>query len=357
MALDTWRILPRAGGSFHFGRHGLGQEETALTFTSDSLFAALVAYAAQHAPASLTQLVSSGGEPPIVLTSAFPWVHGIRLFPKLMLPTHSATDTKNLKRVIFVSEGVYRQMLAGASLERLYAAAHTAQSGQVLFTDEERAELLAKLVSAPRKKNGANASAPLPDFWKSEQRPRVTLDRASSASNLFFTGGVTFAPGCGLWFGLHWRNPDSPLKNDLPALFAGLGDAGIGGDRSAGYGICTFDPGDPLDLPAPSLGGYWTNLSRYIPTEGEISALTAPDAGYSLERVGGYITSPASMGVRRRAANMLAEGALLGAAPGAVAGQLADVCPTFDDNNPIRHPVWRNGQTIAVGVSLKEGAA
>ena len=40
MEIDVWHIN---GNGFHFGRHGLEQEESRIHFPSDSLFAALVA--------------------------------------------------------------------------------------------------------------------------------------------------------------------------------------------------------------------------------------------------------------------------------------------------------------------------
>ncbi len=39
MQLESWTIT---GNGFHFGKHGLGQEQTYITMPSDSLFAALV---------------------------------------------------------------------------------------------------------------------------------------------------------------------------------------------------------------------------------------------------------------------------------------------------------------------------
>lgn len=46
MQIQSWSIL---GSSFHFGLHGLGQEKTSPTLSSDSLFGALVARLARSA--------------------------------------------------------------------------------------------------------------------------------------------------------------------------------------------------------------------------------------------------------------------------------------------------------------------
>ena len=82
MLLDTWTIT---GKGFHFGKHGLGQEETLIHLPSDSLFAAL---AARLAALKGSQAVAEwmqpfcDGDPPFVLSSAFPFAGKVRFFPR-----------------------------------------------------------------------------------------------------------------------------------------------------------------------------------------------------------------------------------------------------------------------------------
>jgi CRISPR/Cas system CSM-associated protein Csm4 (group 5 of RAMP superfamily) len=62
MQLECWNIQ---GASFHFGTHGLGQEQTMVTMPSDSLFGALVARLARtHGP---------GSDEERVIPSTFRW--------------------------------------------------------------------------------------------------------------------------------------------------------------------------------------------------------------------------------------------------------------------------------------------
>ena len=99
------------GRRFHFGLHGMGQEETASSMSSDSLFAALVARLARSQGAQVVQefmVPFLEGKPPFVLTSTFPLAGNVRFFPPPLTSRRpsgkSNGDTKDLKRVDFVSE-------------------------------------------------------------------------------------------------------------------------------------------------------------------------------------------------------------------------------------------------------------
>ena len=81
MQLELWQIT---GEGFHFGRHGLEQEESGVHFPSDSLFAALVAR--MVALFGSTEVEEFGkaflnGKPYFVLSSAFPRAGDVLFFP------------------------------------------------------------------------------------------------------------------------------------------------------------------------------------------------------------------------------------------------------------------------------------
>lgn len=337
MRLECWNI---SGGPFHFGLHGMGEEEVGLTLPSDSLFAAVVAVLAYHHDAAqMTAFLQPfvDESPPFILTSTFIQAGGVRFFPLPTIPRlqlqdyekpAEQTDLKARKRVRWVSWGVFKRLVSGNALPPVRFSAH---GTAISLLDEQ---------------------LPPEPWWVEDARPRVTIDRTTSASQIFHTGGLSFQQGCGLWFGVQWLS-DNPLHKELlPLLLAELADNGLGGNRTAGYGACKINQADTMDLPDPQPGGMWTNLSRYAPRSDEMGALAHTEARYKLETVTGWIDSPVSTGQHRRQAVLVAEGALLGEfSAGKPAGRLLDVRPCYPGNpDPLGHPVYRSGLAVPVGV-------
>ncbi|MEJ5224216.1 MAG: hypothetical protein WHV44_07145, partial [Anaerolineales bacterium] len=198
MNLETWSLT---GSTFHFGEQGLGQEETRAFWSSDSLFAALVArLAVLEGAEAVDGWVKPflDGKPSFLFTSLFPFAGGVRFFP---IPLAAALSNdkpllkeirpKDLKRVQFVSEDLYRQLLTGKSLVEVESDTVKLHGGKIWLTEAE-SQRLPKSVQKEKK------------LWLIEKRPRVTVERASNASTLFHTGAVHFNPNCGLWFGVQW---------------------------------------------------------------------------------------------------------------------------------------------------------
>jgi len=358
MQLDVWTIQGRV---FHFGREqGLGMEGSAVTWPSDSLFAALVAQLALHeGDAAVQQAVAAflRRDPPFLLTSTYPCVcpkakAPVLLFPVPMAarrpagPLPAGVTTKDLKRVRFVSEGLYQALLSGHTLADLYPQARRAGHGTLLFDPTDWARL-----PKPWRDEGEELT-----LWAVSKRARVTVGRLSNRSNLFYVGTVTFRPGAGLWFGVHWRRSDAFWAARLPRLLTALGEAGLGAERNVGYGQARLQRlARGLTLPDAQPAAAWTTLSRYWPQPDEVDALRADGAAYALVRVGGWVDR---VGQRRRPIYMVEEGAVLGGLtrPGPYGG-LADVRPSYPaDPDPLGHPVYRYGYALAVGYTSGAGA-
>jgi CRISPR-associated protein Csm4 len=339
--LETWQIT---GDGFHFGEHGLGQEATAIAMPSDSLFAALVArLAVAQGSQQVAEFVAPflRQEPPFVLSSTFPFAGPVRFFPAPAGGARSGqqaeSSAKALKKIRYVSEAVFRRLLAGANLADLFSTCLRLQDGQILVESAESQQL----PEAVRRGEML--------VWHKERRPRVTLGRSVQNSSIFFTGRVSYAPGCGLWFAARWLRETQPLRAWLARLLEDLEDAGLGAERNAGFGACKIQASAPLDLPDAN-GGTWISLSRYLPRPEEAQALYHPNASYTVRRVGGWLDSATRRGQRRRPVNLLAEGAVLGPVVSPVPGQVADVRPVYaSDPDPQGHPVYRCGLALAVG--------
>lgn len=343
MLLETWSIN---GSGFHFGRHGLGQEETDIRLPSDALFAALTSCLVrlEGAPAVPWWVEAFSKDPPVaVLSSAFPRVGGILLFPAPLRTSPAgqvgeAIPLKDLKRVRFVSRTLLRRLLEGESLANLYRSALALQGGQVLLAAEERGQLPEAVLKDERGR-----------IWSVEQRPRVTVGRERHNSNLFFTGRCVFMPGCGLWLGVRWLAEEPRLRALLPRLMQELGESGLGGDRTSGMGRASMEPMETCDLPDPAPGAPWMTLSRYLPGEGEMAALLDRRASYTLESVGGWVESPGQKAERRRSLRMVSEGSVLGPLGAPAPGVVADVQPDYNGTRPLGHAVWRYGRALVVG--------
>ncbi len=351
--LKAWHIT---GGGFHFGEHGLGQESTSVTFPSDSLFAALVAMLAETGqPADLDSFIQPflAGSPPFLITSTFPYAGTVRFFPLPLSALRGAEarpgqgseapHPKQLKKIRFLSAALFERLLRGASLADLYAQAHPLQGGQALVGVEE----LNLLPDAQKE-----AEAPL---WYIEQRPRVTLGRATQNSSIFFTGRVSYPAGCGLWFGIRWLAGSTQLHELVSWMLSELSHSGLGAERSAGFGACRIQPEGELELPDPGQGS-WVTLSRYLPAEDETGALGVPEATYSLKRVGGWLYSPVRRGQRRRSVTFLQEGSVIGPVGKPAPGVMEDLRPRYaGESDPPGHPVYRSGLAFPIGLKHSQG--
>jgi CRISPR-associated protein Csm4 len=345
MKLDVWHI---SGNGFHFGRRGLEQEESGLHIPSDTLFAALVArLAEQTGKEELDSFIApfkNNGQAPFVLSSAFPRAGQVRFFPTPLRFSSRHSDKikpKDIKRIQFVSEEIFRSLLNGANLIDLIESGILLQNRTLLVSASENDHL-------PRAIR--NGDEPV---WKIGKRPRVTLERGVPKSNIYFTGQTVYHPEGGLWFAIRWLLDDAQLKTRVANLLEDLGDAGIGGERSSGFGACRIEQAGILDLP-DSTGTPWVSLSRYLPRKDETNALSAPEAAFKLETIGGWIYSPTKKGERRRTIHLLSEGSVLGAVSNRIPGQVVDLQPDYEGKRPLGHDVWRNGMALAIGLNWPE---
>jgi len=350
MNLETWKIIPDGLSGIHLGKQGMAQERSSIIFHSDSLFSALVLTMATITDdANVDEMLEEFrlDEPPFLITSAFPYAGNVRFFP---LPLNVAIDdfhskgekipdTKAIKRISFVSEEIFRKILADKTLLIEFLTEKNILKGGLLVSGDEKQHLPTNI------QNGT-----MRIFDDHEKRPRVTIGREDNTSNLFFTGAVQYAPGCGMWFGIRWQKDKTSWKDNLPTLFSVLEDEGIGGERSSGFGQVKIKPWQNILLP-DAAGRHWMTLSRYLPKFEEVSALYDENAGYSLDNVGGWLQSPGYSSQRRKTINMLREGSVFGPLDEQPIGKMVEIQPEYKTVNFDAHPVYRSGLTIGVGFS------
>lgn len=355
-------------GGLHIGTRGVDLEESSVVIPSDTLFSALASTWRRmgHAVDDLLKPFVSESEatkvpdPPFLLTSAFPRVGDVRFYPmpvhpKAIFRPETIHDRgKALKRVQFLSEGLLRKALSGKKLDddlfaekdedQTPARGLALQGGALWFSAAELTNLPVQF----RREKGKEASLRYENVWASERTPRVTIGRITSASTIFHAGRVKFAQDCGLWFGVQWTRADAALTKLVGQSLALLQDAGLGGERTSGYGAFTFAEVPPVKLPDPARGHAALLLSRYHPRGDELpNVLTHPDAAYQLVPVEGWLNSPGHAPQRRKRLLMVSEGSLV-CPSDYPAGDLSDVRPVYPKAK-FAHPVYRAGFALTVG--------
>ncbi|MEM2889791.1 MAG: type III-A CRISPR-associated RAMP protein Csm4 [Candidatus Hadarchaeum sp.] len=335
-----------ARSPFHFGERGVGMEEASVLLHSDTLFSALCLMLRELGE-TLTPLLDCfprwrfeeskpaqpiEGMPPFRLSSAFPFwarrkndglIERLFFFPKPFLRMRLAArandpvQAKALKRVQFVSQSVFEALLAGG--EVAFEAA--VQGGKIWVTTEEKQKL------------------GLEKLWVEETRPRVMVDRTSSASQVYGVGQVRFTQDSGLFFLVDYE--EETWQSTIEKALRALGESGVGGERSSGCGQFDLRVVADFTLQTPAEANAFTTLSLYWPPEGEVKNGLLNGASYGLIMRRGWIGAPGGMNLRRRGVRMFTEGSVFTKQP---FGALADVKPLDPEEVPnVAHDVWRYG--------------
>lgn len=376
--MDAMAYHLEARAPFHFGLRGVGIEATAVHGPSDTFFSAVCHAIRQqfHLAALQEFLAGYSSDPPLVLSSAFPYVlvrreediddwkppdpfdpdQAIRFFPRPLEPPPGVPDVpkerKTIKKITWMSEGIFRAWVGGESLKQHYAPEHLVQGGRVWLTASEK----------ERVAGWRDEETDAIRLWAVGDVPRVTVDRRASTSAVYQAGRVWFPPAAGLWLLMRWR--EAWQQRGELALQV-LGDAGVGGERSAGHGLfCPHGPHILRGLPDPTPGERFLTLSLYYPTEAELTDVLGGDGiNYRFQVRRGWMASPdeshdaegnlvRGRALRRKAVRMFAEGSILRWPDGRkVLGALANVTP--DAFNA--HPVYRYGYTYAIGYRIGGG--
>jgi CRISPR-associated protein Csm4 len=364
-------------GGLHIGTRGVNLEEAAMHLPSDTLFAALLdawRRAGGDAASFAAPFVTDAPDPPFLLTSAFPFAGGVRFYPmpadlaRLFKAATIRDRGKALKHIRYLSEALLRKALQGSPLDDdLFPEDQRAepvggvalQGGSYWLAEDETPALPDGLRRDPGRRHALRYLA----VANPERVPRVTVDRISSSSTIYHAGRLTFAPGCGLWFGVWFPGGDRSLAPDGPTFSEAMGrllqmlaEEGLGGERASGYGAFTMKAGSPaIVLPDPVAGELALLLSRYHPRAAELpGALAAPDAAYRLAAVAGWLRSPDGAAQRRKRLYLVEEGSLV-CPPAYPAGDVTDVRPTYE--NPagdVPHPVYRYGLALAAGWTRRQ---
>lgn len=365
-------------GGLHVGTRGVNLEEAGVSIPSDSLFAAILStlrLSGEDAQAFADAYVA---DPPFLLTSAFPYAGGVRFYP---MPADAARlfgkDTvakfgKKLGKVAWFSEGLLKEALKKGNLEAwLFPDSDTEtpktgarlQGNTLWLKVDEIASLPPGIQHDFVREEKKRHALARQTIWKAMRVPRVTIDRHTSATNIFHAGKVEFAAGCGLWFGVHWRKPEAEyagkkFKAALEMALKMMQDDGVGGERTTGYGAFSLVDGiSPITFAdAVQPDGLAYLLSRYHPQGDEaMQALNDPHSAYRLTPVAGWLHTYDGASQRRKRVFLVEEGGLIRMGQGAL-GDVVDVRPEYNGVFGVAHPVYRMGLALALAWPSEGGA-
>jgi CRISPR-associated protein Csm4 len=295
----------------------IGQEEIDLQGLADGLHSDTLFSALCHALAELygsdwleQWLQTYQTKPPLLMSSAFPFYQDQFYLPRpfLAAPEHSEGEqnAKLLTNLRWLSPHSLWQWLRGQGLDP-----------QQLQMDKENTEKLEQVFTMPR----------------------VSLDRVSNASNIFYCTQQSFIPQSGLYCIL--RMADEHEITLLQSAFAYLGECGLGSERNNGYGRFApewMEPNAEFKRLLTNKGERYYLLGLYHPGT---AAIELQNTGYGLiHRRGWFYSISSGKQYKRRSVWMFQEGSVLRQEP---AGCLVDVTPSVC--GPDHHRIFKNGMT------------
>jgi CRISPR type III-A-associated RAMP protein Csm4 len=214
-------------------------------------------------------------EPPYRISSAFPYIGNLLLFPIPVWRIWKKVDIKkrkDIKEVRWISQSLFEKVLAGNEID--FEGIATLPGGVALSREELKAD--SRLINFKG--------------WTRSERQRVRVDRLNVQNDggLFFFALQFFAPDSGLYL---IANMDSSQLSHFRASLAFLGDAGIGADRSSGLGHFSVREESELKMTFPKKSEGSTILSLFNPgNDDNLEALTRVTA-YGLTIRSGWITN------------------------------------------------------------------
>ena len=307
----------------HFGKVGIGIENSEEILHSDSLFSALChAWGILYGKTELGDLLQGfDGALPFLLSSGFLYRGDTFFLPKPLCRSPGFEDVgirekfgRDMKKTKYLPLEVFERWVKG--LDIAYESLKE---------------------SYPRYQDGFNSFL----------TPRVALDRMSSNSELFQCGLVQFREGAGLYFLV--RIEDDEILRKMGNCLGLSGETGLGGERTYGYGRfeAEFPPaGERWERLFEERGDCVTTLSLYHPEVPPAEVIG--EASYDLQERGGWIHSPFwKKQFKRKTVVMFREGSVF---KSGIKGHLVDVTPSIWDRDEI-HPIYRYGYALTVPLS------
>lgn len=232
---------------------------------SDTLFGAITYAISELYPELVDEMINNfNNEPPFILSSTFPFAFEnnlkIKFYPKILLK-HEDYEVdidigKKYKKINYLEEDIFFKLINGQLNEEdiLNNFSNYYSHNGLLMT----------------KNHGINFSL------SNTIIPNNSINRLTNETeNIFYTSGNEFK-NLGLFFFVEFNNKE--YKPIFKGALKFLKDRGLGKDISVGkghfdYEIEDFDIGSLEDNYGLNNGNYFVSLSRFIPTEEDLSKI------------------------------------------------------------------------------------
>lgn len=305
---------------FHSSAGGFGNEDIDLCIHSDTLFSAVCSCANLIYGSSGVEKLINTKE--LIISSTFPFIKGEYYLPipAFFLPSNfdqiEYKYQKKFKKVRFVEKSLFGQIVKGSKPP---------------FDQTEDHHVV--LQNCWRSRDTLETER----YYSEIEHPRVTLDRITNESTVFYFSEFRFAEDAGLYFIADWGD-----KDDLNMIFTAslrlLGDEGIGCDRNVGKGKFVVEK-EFIVLDIPENSDHQMVLSLYSPTQPELDYIDFGASFFDIIVRQGWTGTA----LRRKSLRMIGEGSVLKTGTG--------ICGTTHRvlENP---PVFRYGKTLVLPVVI-----
>jgi CRISPR-associated protein Csm4 len=305
--LSCFIIKPNA--PFHIGERGVGLEETSTTVHSDTLFGAICwAWRLLYGEDELIEMLDlfQHDRPPFLISSTFPFMGEIKTLPKPLHGLGLEGQEKSVRRAPLVTYSIFQNLAQGKSLQAQDYKIVRGDPGNIIASRDEASAIQDML---------SKAGVTIP--WTVGEASRVTLDRDTRRSDIYYAGDVRFVKDCGLYMLVDFL--DEEYEPRLEGAMRLLGDEGLGGERSSGRGLFSLDHGS-ISLGSDG-GDKAMLLSLCRPRKEETTIL--PKSFYGLISRRGWVAGKSDR--RKRSVRMLIEGSVIPSKPENLIGCMEDV--------------------------------
>lgn len=351
--MSNWKLIKLNFGSnpAHFGRLGIGMEETVERVQSDTLFSAWMSnFARLFGKDAIESLLQKFNEssPPVRMSSTFIYhqkkddknnsqnittyyLPRPQKFP-IRYPNKDLDFFKTYKKLSYLPLEVWQRWYQGDGI-----------------TDEDIQELIEK--TNTKKTNGKLDKAGVFDYSKAYQidkHPKVAIDRTTRATNFYHTGFVQFQwekSISGLYFLLKFTPEGEKIADKLKAALELLGEEGLGGERSSGAGRFEVEWSklpESWDKAVKAKGTHHQLISLFW--DSDVSQKFLENSAYEIIECGGWI---GDMNLRRKMVRMFKEGSVFSQQP---QGKLVDVTPIQFK----KHRIYRSGIGLSLPIKIQQ---
>ncbi|MEW6619056.1 MAG: type III-A CRISPR-associated RAMP protein Csm4 [bacterium] len=311
----------------HLGQEGIGLEKTDMIIHSDTLFSALLScWNLFYADDLEKEIINN---PPFIISSAFPFSKDDYFLPRPMIriTLNQEVQSKQIKKIRFISKGLFERIIIGE--EVLFTEENTLQGGLFWTETQDTSQ----------------------GIFKKREVPRVSIDRRTNTSDIFYFNELVFTQGCGLFFLVKFLSPQ--IRQKFETVLNLMGDEGIGGDKHLGKGVFDVLKDEPFKLNTPSQANHFLTLSLFHPTEDEIKKGLLNNSSYELILRRGWLHSKGAMSLKRKSIRMFLEGSVFKEFGQKGYGNIPNVLEKNEELGT-NHNVYRYGITFNIPIKVRD---